>query len=147
MQNLKHSGVLAWLHLARAFSKLQRREADHLRPFGLTVSQFDVVAQLSAAPGMLQTELSERLLVTKGNVCGLVDRLTVAGLVERRTDEQDRRANHLFLTAAGAALAAEVVPAHERFLQDQMAVLTADEQRDLRRLLRKLDRALDGEPR
>ena len=142
MSTLRQPGVLAWLHLARSFKKMQRREAGHLRCYHLTTAQFDVLAHLSAHPGVTQQELGERLLVTKGNVCGLVDRLAVAGLVERRPDPNDRRANHMFLTPVGEALACKVVPAHEAFIQAEMMVLDASEQRALLGLMRRLDRGL-----
>src|SRR4051812_21975307 len=82
----RESGVLAWMRLARVYGKVQQRSARHLRPFGLTVAQFDVLAQVGAAAGLSQQELAERLLVTKGNVCGLLDRLERAGLVTRQPD-------------------------------------------------------------
>ena len=71
--------------------------ADH----GVTLPQFDVLATLWHGEGITQQELAERLLVTKGNVVGLIDRLCGAGLIERRDDPADRRANRLHLTKAG----------------------------------------------
>lgn len=143
MAGLRQVGVLAWLHLARIFNKMQQREAEHLRPYRLTVPQFDVLAQVHGQPGMSQSMLAARLFVTKGNVCGLIDRLTAAGLIERQTDAVDRRTNRLFLTTAGEELARKVVPAHEDFIQQQMAQLPDGDQQALRGLLRRLDRALE----
>src|SRR5215204_877074 len=71
----RQPAVLAWCRLARVYGKAQQHAARHLRPFGLTVAQFDVLAQVGAAEGLSQQDLAERLLVTKGNVCGLIDRL------------------------------------------------------------------------
>ena len=139
---LKQPGLLAWLHLMRVFSRVQRREAVHLGKYNLTLAQFDVLSRLSVSEGITQQALADQLLVTKGNVCGLIDRLSEQGLVERRADPEDRRANLLFLTPAGRALAVQVVPAHQQVLSELMSGLDSDEQRQLLVLLRKLDRSL-----
>src|SRR3712207_5195057 len=99
------------MRLARVYGKVQQQSARHLRRFGLTVAQFDVLAQVGAAEGLSQQDLAARLLVTKGNVCGLLDRLERAGLVTRQPDPADRRVNRLRLTPEGARLYADAVPA------------------------------------
>lgn len=68
-------GVLAWLRLARVYTAIDRRTAQFLRRFDLTTAQFDVIAQVGAHEGLTQQELAEALLVTKGNVTQLLDRL------------------------------------------------------------------------
>src|SRR2546421_6367670 len=98
--------VLAWLRLARVFAKVDRASAEHLRPWGLSVAQFDVLAQVGAAEGLSQQQLAARLLVTKGNVTQLLDRLQRDGLIVRR---QEGRANCLFLTDKGRRLFDTVV--------------------------------------
>jgi DNA-binding MarR family transcriptional regulator len=142
MSGLREPGLLAWLHLMRVFSRVQRQEANHLAKYNLTLAQFDVLSRLSVTEGITQQALADQLLVTKGNVCGLIDRLSEQGLVERRADPEDRRANLLYLTAAGRALAQQVVPAHQRVLHSLMRGLDEAEQRQLLGLMRKLDRSL-----
>jgi DNA-binding MarR family transcriptional regulator len=115
---------------------------EHLHDYNLTPAQFDVIAHLSVAPGISQQELAERLLVTKGNICGLIGRLEERGLVTRCQDPEDRRSNVLNLTDRARQLAAEVIPAHEQFILEHMSSLTQDEQRTLLVLLRDLDRSL-----
>ena len=134
------AGVLAWLRLARVFSKLERRSQGNLRCFGLSPAQFDVLAQVGTREGCTQQELAEALLVTKGNVTQLLDRMEEAGLLSRR---QEGRTKRVSLTAAGQALREKAIPAEEAFMARQVAALTADEQRQLARLLGRLDRALD----
>jgi DNA-binding MarR family transcriptional regulator len=142
MSGLREPGLLAWLHLMRVFSRVQRQEANHLAKYNLTLAQFDVLSRLSVTEGITQQALADQLLVTKGNVCGLIDRLSEQGLVERRADPEDRRANLLYLTAAGRTLAQQVVPAHQRVLHSLMRGLDEAEQRQLLGLMRKLDRSL-----
>ena len=138
-QNLRRPGLLAWLRLARVFQKVERDSGEHLRGWDLSVAQFDVLAHVGAKEGMTQRELADALLVTKGNVCQLLDRMEDRGLISRR---QEGRAKRLFLTDAGRRLFAEVVPAHEAVIAEQFSVLSEGEQERLHELLRKIDKAL-----
>jgi DNA-binding MarR family transcriptional regulator len=127
----------------RIHQKIDRRASEQLEEYGLTLAQFEVLAKLSAGEGISQQALAERLFVTKGNVCGLLDRMAAKGLVQRHADPDDRRANLLYLTDAGKELAQQIVPLHEALIVEQMGVLNADEQRFLQMLLRRLDRSLE----
>ena len=145
MASVRQSGILAWMHLMRVYNKMQQRSLEHTKQYELTPAQFDVLAQLSVAEGITQQELARKLLVTKGNVCGLLDRMSAHDLVKRCDDPEDRRSNRLHLTAKGRALADKVVPAHQAFVLEQLAALSPEEQRFLQMLLRKLDRSLGSE--
>lgn len=136
----RRPAILAWLRLARVFQKIDRLSADHLRCRGLSVAQFDILARLGGAEGITQQELADRLLVTKGNVCQLLDRMEQRGLLIRR---QDGRANRLFLTEEGRALRDEVVPAHEAEIAACFETLSRSEQVQLGGLLRELDHTLE----
>ena len=133
----------AWLQLVRVHEKLQHHAGAHLECYDLTPAQYDVLAQLSDAPGMTQQALAERLMVTKGNVCGLIDRMSERGFVQRRADPEDRRANLLFVTELGRDVAEKAIPAYAQFVREHLAVLDEGEQRALEALLRKVERSLD----
>jgi DNA-binding MarR family transcriptional regulator len=135
----RQTGVVTWLRLTRTHQKIHHAATAQVRPFGLTLAQFDVLAHVSAAEGLPQQDLADALLVTKGNVCQLVDRLEERGLIARR---QDGRVNRLYLTEAGRALVAEVIPAHEAAIAERFAALPRSDQVKLHALLRRLDRAL-----
>lgn len=137
---MRRQAVATWLRLTHVFQKVEHVSVEHLRQWGLSVAQFDVLAQVGAAEGSTQQELADALLVTKGNVCQLLDRMERSELIQRR---QDGRTNRLFLTDAGRRLFAEVVPAHEAMIAEQLAALAPGEQRQLLALLRKLDHALE----
>jgi DNA-binding MarR family transcriptional regulator len=132
---------LGWLRLMRVYHKVDRVSGEHLKGWDLSVAQFDVLAHVGASEGMTQQELADSLLVTKGNVCQLLDKLEGRGLISRH---QEGRANRLFLTAEGQRLFDEVVPAHEAMIADRFSVLSGEEQTQLHELLRKFDRALDA---
>jgi len=131
------------MHLMRVYSKMQHHSSDHLDDYDLTPAQFEVLAHLSGSQGISQQSLAEKLLVTKGNVCGLIDRMSAQELVERRADPEDRRSNLLFLTGKGVELASAVIPAHEQYIVQHMEALSPEEQRTLGALLRDLDKYLD----
>jgi DNA-binding MarR family transcriptional regulator len=133
--------VLGWLRLMRVYQKVDRISSEHLKHWGLSVAQFDVLAHVGASEGMTQQELADSLLVTKGNVCQLVDKLEDRGLISRL---QQGRANRLFLTEEGRRLVEQVVPAHEVAIAERFSVLSIEEQARLYELLRKFDRTLDA---
>jgi DNA-binding MarR family transcriptional regulator len=135
----KSLSVLAWLRLARVFQKIDRISEVHLRAWDLNVAQFDVLAQVGSAKGITQQELANRLLVTKGNISQLLDRLERRGFIMR---SQEGRTNMLFLTEVGQKLYAEAVPAQEDMVAGHFSSLTEEEQKQLLALLRKLDQAI-----
>jgi DNA-binding MarR family transcriptional regulator len=131
--------VRGWLRLARSYQKISQAASDDLRREGLSIGQFDVLAHIGAAEGSTQQQIADALLVTKSNVCQLLDRMERAGSVRR---EQHGRTNHLYLTPEGRSLYNRVVPAHERTIARQFAALSNEEQDALLGLLRKLDHSL-----
>ena len=139
---MRSPAVAAWMRLARVFQQVNRASSEHLRRWDLSTAQFDIIAHVGAAEGMTQQELADRLLVTKGNVCQMLDRMEHGGMIERR---QEGRANRLYLTETGRRLFAEVIAAHEAIVAEQFAVLTPDEQHTLLALVRRVDRALNRE--
>jgi DNA-binding MarR family transcriptional regulator len=109
------------------FIRLQQRVfgemAQTLKPTGLSIPQFDVLSTLTEQQGLSQSDLAQRLYVTKGNVSGLIDRLVEAGYVERRSAPGDRRSNALFLTPAGATVADEGIRLQKAFVAETLGKL------------------------
>ncbi len=140
-ESLRRPSVLAWLRLLRVAQKVEGDLGDQLKSWGLNNAQFDVLAHVGAKEGITQQELADALLVTKGNVAQLLDRIEVRGLIRRR---REGRTNRLFLTDEGRRLFEEAVPVHEALIHERLSVLSKEEQVQFHELLRKLDRALDG---
>jgi DNA-binding MarR family transcriptional regulator len=139
---MPQSPVTLWLRFARVFHRMDRRLVAQLRARDLSLAQFDVLAQVSASEGLTQQELADRLLVTKGNVCQLLDRMEDADLLVRR---QDGRANRVYLTPSGTRLVREILPEQEALIASLLSALTSEEQRQMRVLLRTLDHSLRGD--
>ncbi|HZC04379.1 MAG TPA: MarR family transcriptional regulator [Ktedonobacterales bacterium] len=131
--------LLIWLRLARIYQKVDHASAERLRAWELSVAQFDTLTQIRAAQGLMQQELADRLLVTKGNISQILDRLAARGLIRR---QQEGRASRLYLTEEGQRLMDEVVPGQEAFIAEQLRELDVTERGALLGLLRKIDRAL-----
>jgi DNA-binding MarR family transcriptional regulator len=107
-----------WLRMLACVNLISSETRRRLRSeFNVTLPQFDVLAQLQREPdGLKLSELSQRMMVTKGNLTGLVDTLCEAGFVARKAVSGDRRARNIRLTKAGAALFAHMAAAHESWL-------------------------------
>jgi DNA-binding MarR family transcriptional regulator len=134
----------AWVELVRAYQLIIRRLEQALDAHGVSLSQFEVLAHLHFDGAITQNELAQRLLVTKGNVCGLIDRMEKAGLVGRTADPADRRANRLRLTASGRALLLSALPPHLALIKEMMGQLRTPEVNTLRDLLTQLNAAGDS---
>src|SRR5919199_136532 len=88
-RNVRQPGLLAWLRLVRVFQKVDRAATDSLRCRQLSPAQLDVLAKVGSSEGISQQELADALLVTKGNVCQLLDKMEANGLLERRPDGRE----------------------------------------------------------
>lgn len=139
-----------WLRLISCTSMIENTVRRRLRrEFGITLPVFDVLAQLDRAPrGLSMSGLSARLMVTNGNVTGLVDRLITRGLVARRADPKDQRVQVVRLTRKGRALFGRMTPAHHAWIGEMMGGLKTGELKrlyaSLRRLKASVRSALDG---
>lgn len=136
-------GFAAWIKVGVFYQKSSRYLASLLRPLDLTVAQFDALANLYVGDGITQQELAEHLLVTKGNVTGLINRLSDRGLVERRNHPSDRRANTVFLTSKGRAVAKQALEVQRHVIDDTMGALSQADREQLRGLISRVVAQVD----
>lgn len=129
-----------WLRLLTCTNLIEGEIRARLRQhFGVTLPRFDLMAQLEKSPeGMTLGELSRRMMVSNGNVTGLVERLLESGLVERRPHATDRRAVVVALTPSGRASFADMAAAHAEWIAELCAGLASPDQAQLMRLLGRL---------
>ncbi len=116
-----------WLRLLRATRLIESELRERLRKeFAITLPQFDVMAALARKEdGMTMTELSRMLMVSNGNVTGIIDRLAAEKLVLRQAPANDRRSFIVRLTPKGAAQFAVVARAHEGWVEELLASFDA----------------------
>jgi DNA-binding MarR family transcriptional regulator len=138
-----HVGLSLWLRLMKVHG-LILREARRSVGSTLTLAQFDVLAQLWREPsGLTSGDLSRRLLVTAGNLTGIVERLGRAGLVLRTAHESDRRANLIRLTSTGRKLMGRLLPRHARDIDALLNCVPRTDLERLRSLLGRLSRGIE----
>ena len=135
-----HEALRLWLRLLTCTNLIESAiRADLRRDFDVTLPRFDLMAQLYRHPaGLKMGELSQRLMVTGGNVTGIANQLTREGLVAREPDPADRRAWRLRLTAAGRQAFAQMAALHEGWVIDLMRGLAEAERAQLYALLGRL---------
>ena len=123
-------GIAAWLALLRAHATLVRQLAVQLvEATGLTLGDYDVVAQLVQAGGALRmTELAERAFSSRSGMTRRVDRLVEQGLVSRTDSNADGRGVVVSLTDAGVARFKETAPIHIRGVSELFVAPLGDEE-------------------
>ncbi|PTW56603.1 MarR family transcriptional regulator [Breoghania corrubedonensis] len=122
-----------WLRLLTCANLIEAEIRKRLRErFATTLPRFDLMAQLERAPdGIMLGELSRRMMVSNGNVTGLVERLVQEGLLERQVSETDRRAVRVRLTPHGKTVFAEMAKAHGDWLGELIGAMDESAQEDL----------------
>lgn len=139
-----HEALRVWLRLLACSSIVEGTVRSRFRDeFGITLPRFDVLAQLDAAArddvqGLTMSELSRRLMVTNGNLTGLIERLVEEGLVHRAASTTDRRSQIVRLSGAGRRALDAMAPRHEQWIDEMFADLSDDDRTQLYALLGKL---------
>ena len=106
--------------------------------FGLSVTEWRVIAILGRFPGISATEITEKSAMDKVAVSRAVRRLIDAGRVRRQASDTDRRAKHLYLSDEGQAVFDAIVPAALEYEQRLLDALSEAERDQLQGLLVKL---------
>jgi DNA-binding MarR family transcriptional regulator len=132
--------LLTWFRFVRVLKKLLPQMDEHLRNWGLSQGQFDLLAEIAAEEGINQQTCANRLNVTKGNITQHLSNLEKRGYIQR---EKLGRDNYVSLTDEGRTLFSMIMPAHDLYVKEVLAPLTAEEIQQFAAILRKLDRNLD----
>jgi DNA-binding MarR family transcriptional regulator len=135
-----HESLRLWLRLLTCSNLIETHVRKALAAqFKTTLPRFDLMAQLERAPDGLQMgELSRRLLVTGGNVTGIVDQLERAGMTVRTEDPADRRAYRVKLTKEGRRQFTKMAAEHESWIVKLFDGMGVRDQRALSESLSRL---------
>jgi DNA-binding MarR family transcriptional regulator len=144
-QSADRNELRAWFRLLLIHKALSKKISTRFRSqFDTSTARFDTLAQLHAAGGELTMgELSSQLMVTSGNVTGVIDGMAADKLVERRPHETDRRSIIISVTPEGRNLFAKVRAAMSKWMSEAMADMTDAEIEQLIRLFGKLKHSVD----
>lgn len=135
-----HDALRLWLRLLTCANLIEGTVRRRLRAsFDCTLPRFDLMAQLYREPrGLNMGVLSRRMMVTGGNVTGIVDQLEKDGLIVRAPLPDDRRAIRIQLTARGKREFARMAAVHEGWIAELTSGLQARERTQLYALLGQL---------
>jgi MarR family transcriptional regulator for hemolysin len=99
------------------------------RRFGLTKAQWSVLAKLERTEGLKQAEIADLLEIQPITLTRLIDKLYDLGLIERRSDDSDRRVNRLYLTEAARPLMLKLGRLRNELTDTALAGLSAADTR------------------
>jgi len=139
-----HQSLRLWLRMLSCTTRIENEIRSRLRTtFDITLPRFDLMAQLQRHPdGLRMGELSKRMMVTGGNITGITDQLEREQLVVRVQDVNDRRASAVKLTQAGRAAFDEMAAVHERWIEEMLADVAAEDKATMIALLSTMKRSL-----
>ncbi|WP_169832984.1 MarR family winged helix-turn-helix transcriptional regulator [Geosporobacter ferrireducens] len=108
--------------------------------FGISNTKFNVLVILYKGDesGMILSEIGERMLVTKGNITGLIDRLEKQGYVRRIRDKEDRRKVLAAITERGKAYIEEVMEAYKNWSKEMLHGVDVEEINKMVEILEKM---------
>lgn len=129
-RNLSESMTFIVLEMARLM-RIAFEERVSAAGLGVTASEARLLAHLSHAGPLRQSELAERLGLAQMSVSGFVDRLEGSGLLVRKPDPHDRRAKQVALTDAAAPVLERVGEIGAEIRRLARGDMTENEWRDL----------------
>ena len=141
-----HLSLRLWLRMLSCTNHIENYVRQQLQgSFAITLPRFDLMAQLERAPqGLKMSELSQRMMVTGGNVTGITDGLEKEGLVLRDVDPADRRVYRVRLTPEGQRQFRRMAAEHEQWVIGLFEGMSAREKQQLVQLLGTVKRHISG---
>jgi DNA-binding MarR family transcriptional regulator len=132
--------IPAWMALVRTYPRYwDFLESEMRREHGMTMSRYDVLAQLDLAGGRLRlSELATRIWLSPSGLSKLLDRMDASGLIFRDPDPSDARSWFAVLTPRGRSLVRRARVTHHARLRSTFGTALSD--RDLAELVRTMDR-------
>lgn len=116
-----------WIAVARACQMMGLTLTRALQGLDLKPPHLDILANVYRYPGISQQDLANKLLVGRSNLSMLIPQLEQRGLIERRTDDDDRRVLRLTLTGKGETLTEDALAIQTEVIERSMAASSVDE--------------------
>jgi len=133
------------LEITMTWDALEDIFAMHFAGYGLSWPRFNAMMQLylTGGGGLTQSELSAKMLVSRANITGLIDRLEREDLVFREGDPADKRVLRVYLMDKARKLLVVLLPIRSNFIAGVMSSLKTDEKEVLLSLLEELRNGLN----
>jgi len=127
-----------WIELIRCSNLLERNIDKNFRQqYGQSIARFDVLSQLEREleAGLTVGELGHKLIASKGNITGLVNRMIKDGLVTKQSKTEDRRCFQVKMSAKGLALFKDMAENHASWISSSFNSLKIASMKDITSLL------------
>ena len=136
----------AWITLLRCFSSIERVLMQFIaQEYNSSLPRYDVLTALALSDSSLTMgELANLLMVTKGNITGVVRRLKQDGLVRKVTSKQDRRIQSVTISARGRKLWSAMHADYDRIISVLLSKQTEPELKALTQILEQTLEAVDS---
>jgi len=135
----RQSDVLKfWIELIRCSNMFEGIIDKKLRrEYGQSISRFDVLSQLERElnSGLTVGELGQKLIASKGNITGLVNRMIKDGLVTKTSKKDDRRCYQVNISQQGLALFEKMAASHAKWLADFFQPFDSKNMKEITNLL------------
>ena len=140
-----HHSIKLWLRLLTCSSLIERKLRTALREeFDTTLPRFDFLAQLDRVPeGLSMGELSNRMMVSGGNVSGIAGQLVKEGLISRRAVPENRRTYIVKLSPKGRRFFKKMAVRHEQWIIALLGELSMEDVKQSMGLLGKVKATLE----
>ena len=138
-QRLSRLQATSWIAVVETYQECNRRYSAMLREFDLTVPQFDVLSAIdSLGADAMPKRIADRMLVTRGNVTGVINRLQERGLIATRHTPGDKRSFVCELTRDGARLFRSAKKGAALFIDEQLSPFDESEMRSIEEKMRRM---------
>lgn len=135
-----------WIELLRYSNELEQIIDDKLRQnYKQNISRFDVLSQLEREKenGLTVGDLASRLIASKGNITGLIDRMQKDGLITKVSRQDDRRSYIISITDKGLLLFNEMAENNAQWVEDALSALDVESMSGFTNFLNKARQNLD----
>jgi MarR family transcriptional regulator, 2-MHQ and catechol-resistance regulon repressor len=130
-----NQSFLLLMHTSKA---IQDHIKDDMSKNNLSITEFSVLEVLYHKGRQTIQQIAQSILISSGSMTYVIDKLEQRGLLKRNACPGDRRAIHITLTLDGSELMEKIMPEHENLIDSMFDSLTADEDEELVRLLKKI---------
>jgi len=127
-----------FFQLAKTSQHATRFWANKINGFNITATQGMLINFLFVSDEITSSELGKRTMLDSATLTGILDRLEISGIVERKQHPDDRRAILVVLTEKGKEIAGELYKAAEEANREFLSSLTEEKQILLKNLLQTL---------
>lgn len=132
------SSLKLWVVMNHAFHSIEATLQEQVESHGISFSEFAVLEVLLHKGPLPIGDVGDHMLLTRGSMTYVVDKLEEEGLIRRRRCEEDRRIIYAELTEEGRELIEEVFSEHAALLRRLTKGLSSAEKEKATALLKRL---------